>query len=108
MDNPWSVYELLLDKACSTAVIEELIIGLTWTRCRAGGTGLAMSPAVATRTLPWPGTLRGQAAIDIAGWVRSWQAHDATVGMATLNALLNQASPLLAQAQSSPATFLTA
>ncbi len=99
MGNPWSVYELLLDKVWSTAVIEELMIGLTWTRCQAGGTGLAMSPAIATRTLPWPGTLRGQAAIDIAGWVRSWQPHEATVGMATLNALLNQDSPLLAQAQ---------
>lgn len=99
MDNRWSVYELLLDKADSAAAIEELMIGLTWTLCRAGGTGLAMSPAIASRTLPWSGSLRGQAAMDIARWVKSWQPHEATVGMATLNALLNQASPLLARAQ---------
>lgn len=99
MKNPWSVYDLLLDKADSTGVIEELILGLTWTRCRVKSTGLAMSSPIPSRTLAWAGTLQGQAAKDIAGWVKSWQPHEASVGMATLNALLNTDNPLQAAAE---------
>lgn len=95
MANRWSVYELLLDKARSRARIEEVMIGLTWTLCKATeGTGLAMSAPHATRTLPWSGTLRGQAAIEIASWITSWQPHEASVGMAALNALLNHDAAL--------------
>lgn len=104
MGNPWSVYEMLLDKADSAAVIEELIIGLTWTRCRALATGLAMSTPIPTRTLDWSGTLQGQSARDIACWVKSWQAHEASVGMATLNALLNEDPSLQSSAEALPGT----
>lgn len=102
MGNPWSVYEMLLDKLDSTAVIEELIIGLTWTRCRVRATGLAMSAPLPTRTLSWSGSLQGSPAKDIANWIKSWQPHEASVGMASLNALLNEDSSLLDTAEALP------
>lgn len=102
MQDRWSVYDLMLDKVGSAATIEELMIGLTWTLCRCRATGLAMSAPLPTRTLSWSGTLRGQSAKDIAGWVKSWQPHEASVGMATLNALLSEDTSLSATADVLP------
>ena len=91
----WEVYERLLQAATVDAAVEEVLIGLTWTLCRtASGLGLAMSPGVATRTLPWPGTLVGRSVADLAAWLRAWDPYRATVGMAALNAALNAASPV--------------
>ena len=84
----------LLDNATSKAAVEEVIIGLTWTMCRAGGVGLAMSPAQATRTLPWPGTLRGRDINEVAAWLREWNPWQAAVGMAAVNAVINIAPDL--------------
>jgi uncharacterized protein (DUF4213/DUF364 family) len=95
---PWEVYDLLLDCAASRATVEEVIIGLTWTLCRGEGVGLAMSPAQATRTLPWPGTLRGRSITELAAWVRDWNPWQAAVGMAAVNAAINPAAQLPAQA----------
>lgn len=110
--NPWEVYDLLLDQAEAHGAIEEVIIGLTWTLCRAEGIGLAMSPAQATRTLDWPGTLRGRAIADVASWVREWNPWQAAVGMAAVNAVINvsadipsRATPIAAQGPANLAVF---
>lgn len=93
--SPWRVYDLLLDALPNVGAIEEVIIGLTWTlSSTASRVGLAMSPVAPTRLLPWPGTLGGRDSRDLAGWVRSWNPHEAAVGMATINALINTANPL--------------
>jgi uncharacterized protein len=97
--HPHLIYDLLIDMVPGTARLEEALIGLTWTLCRCeGGIGLAMSPEVATRTLPWPGTLVGRTLQELAPWVRSWSPHEATVGMAAINAALNPGSALAAEA----------
>lgn len=100
--NPWAVYDLLLDHAAATDdVAEEVVMGLVWTLCRGGrGTGLAMTPAAAPRTLPWPGTLVGQPLAQLAAWLRDWDPHAASVGLAAVNAVINtQDNPLLARAR---------
>ena len=100
--NPWAVYDLLLDHAAATDdVAEEVVMGLVWTLCRGGrGTGLAMTPAAAPRTLPWPGTLVGRPLAQLAGWLRDWDPHAASVGLAAVNAVINtQDNPLLARAR---------
>lgn len=96
---PWALYDLLLDSLPAEGQVDGVTLGLTWTLVQAGGrAGLAMSPELASRTLPWSGTLRGRAARELAGWVRSWQPHEAAVGMASINALVNADNPLLASA----------
>jgi uncharacterized protein (DUF4213/DUF364 family) len=100
--NPWTVYELLLDRAAGTAhVAEDVLMGLVWTLCRGGrGTGLAMTPAAAPRTLSWPGTLVGRPLPQLAAWLRDWDPHAACVGLAAVNAVINTAdNPLLARAR---------
>lgn len=79
--------------------IEALTIGLTWTTCRtADGLGLAMSPAVRTRSLSWPGTVAGRAAHEVAAWLTSWDPHEATVGLAAANAVINRGDNALMNA----------
>lgn len=89
MNNPWDIYDLLIDRADKQQTIEELVIGLTWTLCRADGIGLAMSPGIATRTLPWSGNIRGMSLHQAGVWLKSWDPYQATVGMAALNASIN-------------------
>jgi uncharacterized protein (DUF4213/DUF364 family) len=83
------IYDLLLDYANSPERIEQLTIGLVWTLCRAGSAGLAMSPCIATRTLPWAGTLAGQTLGQLAGWIKEWDPYKTAVGMAAVNCSLN-------------------
>ncbi len=96
---PERIYDLLIEHGCRSNTIERVLIGLTWTLCQAGGTGLAMTMGPATRTLSWAGTLRGKAVMEVAPWLKSWQPHEAAVGMAAINAVINTNAVLAAQVQ---------
>ena len=94
MDKPERIYELLLDHCSSNASVDSIMIGQVWTLCQSGsGAGLAMSPAIATRTLSWSGTLKGKPLTDVAAWIMEWNPYQATVAMAAVNCCLN-ARPL--------------
>lgn len=95
------IYDLLLEQAASASLVAEVLIGLTWTFCRTndGGMGLAMSPAIPTRTLPWSGTLTGKKIMGLAAWIESWNPYEATIAMATINAAINHGNPLLRTAE---------
>ncbi|NOT10295.1 MAG: DUF364 domain-containing protein [Methylococcaceae bacterium] len=90
MEKPGRIYELLLDYASNNTSIDQINIGLVWTVCKAQGLGLAMSPGVPTRTLPWSGTLAGKTVSELAGWVTDWEPYKATVAMAAINSSLNR------------------
>lgn len=94
MDKPSRIYELLLDYAASESPIEALSIGLVWTVCRSEHIGLAMSPGLYTRTLPWSGTLVGKTLAELASWINDWDPYKSTVGMAAINCSLNAHQPL--------------
>jgi uncharacterized protein (DUF4213/DUF364 family) len=96
--SPWELYDWLLDAVPPEPEVQEVVIGLTWTLCRSTGWGLSMSPGTPTRTLPWPGTLRGRSVRDLAAWVRAWDPYEATVGMAAINSAVNARSGLAASA----------
>ena len=89
INKPQQIYELLLDYANSNSVIEAINIGLVWTLCKARHCGLAMSPQLPTRTLPWSGTLVGKPLNELCAWINQWDAHQASIGMAAINASLN-------------------
>ena len=97
--HPREIYDLLLASSQTTALVQEILIGLTWTFCRSQGIGLCMSPGQPTRTLPWSGTLVNKSIADLALWVRSWDSYQATVGMAAINAAINPFSPLIEKAE---------
>lgn len=96
MQNPRDIYELIQDKVAEGPCVDELLIGLTWTLCRSGeACGLAMSPGIATRTLPWAGTLRGRQLKELSAWLTRWSAYEAVVGMAASNACINAQNALM-------------
>ena len=98
---PNKIYQLLLDTVArgNAIAVEEILIGLTWTLCcTEQATGLAMSPHIQTRTLPWAGTLQGRKISALAQWITSWQLHEATIGLAAINSAINHDNALLAQA----------
>ena len=102
MSNPKEIYDLLIDFGQTNTPIEEIIIGLTWTMCKAQGMGLCMSPAIPTRTLSRSGTLVNKPIQELSSWLRSWDPYQATLGMAAINAVINSNSPLLEQAIALP------
>lgn len=90
MENPKRIYELLLDYCSADRVADRLLIGQVWTLCQSGNViGLSMSPQFATRTLSWSGDLAGKPLVDLAAWILGWELHQASVGMAAINACLN-------------------
>lgn len=92
MSNPKRIYELLVDHCSSDAIVDNLMIGLVWTLCQSnggGGTGLAMSPGFATRTLAWSGGLTGKPITDLAAWIFDWDPYQSTVAMAAINSCIN-------------------
>lgn len=92
---PRSIYNILVESSKTNTLIQEIIIGLTWTYCQADGIGLCMSPGQPTRTLPWSGTLVNMTVADLVPWLESWDSYQATVAMAAINAVINSKSPLL-------------
>ncbi len=97
------IYDLMIDRVqqLDDQQIDEIIIGLTWTLCRSNDDhiGLTMSPGIATRTLPWSGTLVGKYTKELAAWIRSWDPYKSTIAMAAINATLNSQSELLTSAE---------
>ena len=92
MSSPKRLYELLLDYCSTDAVVDNIIIGLVWTLCQSRGcssAGLAMSPGLTTRTLPWSGTLLDKPVVDLAAWILEWEPYKATVAMAVINSCIN-------------------
>ena len=101
MINPKEIYNLIQDQMgqSGSSEVDRLLIGLTWTLCQVDGkSGLAMSPGIPTRTLPWPGSLSGTKVAELKDWVTSWKPYHATVSMAAANAVINSTSPLLQNA----------
>jgi uncharacterized protein (DUF4213/DUF364 family) len=94
MTSPYELYDALQDYAASPQRIRDVVIGLVWTYCEADSVGLAMSPGVPTRTLPWSGSLRGSPLSELARWVGKFDPYQATIGMAAVNAGINRLGAL--------------
>jgi uncharacterized protein (DUF4213/DUF364 family) len=113
MHDPWHVYNILLNQLTDEYEVRDVLIGLTWTLVRSGSsTGLAMSPGIMTRVLPWSGTLTGRKLKSLANWLKSWNQHEATIGMAAVNAVINgqnkladSATPLFPEGSANLAVF---
>lgn len=87
----YALYDMLSTSVSdSDEIAEEIFLGLTWTLCRSKNQlGLAMSPGLPCRTLPWPGTLRGQSLKKLSEWLISWNLFEASVALAASNSIIN-------------------
>jgi len=90
---PVEIYDLILDIISSdNAIIEELMVGLTWTYCRSDSVGLCMTAESRSRTFEWPGSLKGQLVSHVAHWIRDWDPMKSTIAMAAINSVINRNS----------------
>lgn len=95
------IYQDIIRAADDSSIIDQVILGLTWTGCRVGANiGFAQSPGIPSRILSFPGTLAGRHVSEVASWVQSWNPFEATVGLAAANASINSRNnPLMHKAQ---------
>lgn len=89
----WEIYDLLADYGSIPSKTRRVVIGLVWTLVEADQIGLAMSPGVPTRTLPWSGELSKLTLAEFSSWIRDFDPYRATLGMAAINAAVNQLPP---------------
>lgn len=83
------LYDMLIARSHSRARVRSIMLGLSWSVCRAEGLGLCFSPSEVGRTLPWSGTLRGRSSDELTPWIRSFSPAEATVGALLVNAAIN-------------------
>lgn len=92
---PLELYQKILSQVPQDVPVARVQLGLNWSCVEAGGAGLCFSPQDVPRTLSWPGTLAGRSSQALASWLLSWNPAESAVGLAAVNASINQQSPLL-------------
>ncbi|MEY4581777.1 MAG: hypothetical protein RL701_6480, partial [Pseudomonadota bacterium] len=103
----WELYDWLLARVASPAAVSRVLLGMQWGVAESQADsqsskalGLCFSPVDVPRTLPWPGTLVGRTAIEVSHWLRSFDAAEACVALATLNSVVNaEDNPCSARAE---------
>ena len=61
------IYDLILDLvAVNDDLIDDFIVGLTWTYCHSSTAGLCMTADSRSRTFEWAGELRGKKVSELA------------------------------------------
>lgn len=87
------LYDMLLDYADLAVEVEEVVVGLNWTMCRAGSTGLAQTVPGALSS--WQHPLRGRELSQLSNWLKEWDPARAAVGLAAVNAALNREADIV-------------
>jgi uncharacterized protein (DUF4213/DUF364 family) len=91
------IYDLLLDYAGLQIEVERVLVGLNWTLCQAGSTGIAET----TGGGQWRGEshtpLAGRTLAELSLWVRKWDRQQAAVGLAAVNAAINSEADMVYQ-----------
>jgi uncharacterized protein len=87
--SPWDLYDALLGELPADPCVARGLVGRAWTLIEAGGMGMAMTHRdevqPATQRLP----LAGRPLREVAAAVKSWNVREAAIGLAALNAWVN-------------------
>jgi hypothetical protein len=85
----WEIYDALIDAVPPESRVRDCLAGLHWFAVRSDGMGLAMTPREGAASLPRAGEIAGMRTRDLAAWVKSWNFHEAALGLAAINSALN-------------------
>lgn len=92
-----AIYELLLDYANLQIEVEQVVVGLNWTLCQAGSTGIAET-AVGGQWQREPHTpLVGRTLAELSLWLRKWDRQQSAIGLAAVNAAINSEADMVYQ-----------
>lgn len=89
------LYDMLMDYADLAVEVETMSVGVNWTLCQAGTTGLAPTMPFAGGVPSWQGSLRGRHLGQLANWLLDWDRSRASIGLSAVNAALNREADLV-------------
>ena len=91
MNNPWEIYDALIEGIPEGARSVDCQVGVSWTMVRSdrGGTGLAHTIRETSRPFLYKGDLKNAPLRTVARCIKSWNLIEASVGMAAINAWYN-------------------
>jgi uncharacterized protein (DUF4213/DUF364 family) len=98
----WEIYDTLIDAVPSGSKVRDCLAGLHWFAVRSEGMGLAMTPREGAARQPRAGEIAGMRTRDLAALVKSWNFHEAALGLAAINSALNSSTSLSHSAGFSP------
>lgn len=87
------LYDLLLDYANLGTEVEQLLVGVNWTLCRAGSIGMAQTAGAAGVDGSVP--IKGRTLAELSQWLRQWDPRQASIGLAAVNAAVNREADMV-------------
>lgn len=91
------IYDLLLDYANLQIEVERVLLGLNWTLCQAGATGIAETTGGGKWRRESPAPLVGRTLAELSLWLRKWDRQQAAIGLAAINAAINSEADMVYQ-----------
>ena len=86
----WKLYEELIDSVPRNIKVEKCVVGARWIAVKSeGAVGLAMRMHDIMPSTPLTGKITGMKLSDLASYIRSWDFHEASLGLAAVNAFNN-------------------
>lgn len=85
----WDLYDALIEAVPAKVQATDCVCGLNWFAVRSLGVGLSMAPGDGAPSLPLAGRYAGMALKDLAALSKSWNFHEAALGLAAINAAFN-------------------
>jgi uncharacterized protein (DUF4213/DUF364 family) len=85
----WEIYDRLIEAVPSSSVVDACVCGLHWFLVRSEGVGAAMTPREGEASVAGAGSLAGMKTRALAARVKSWNWHEAALGLAAINSALN-------------------
>jgi uncharacterized protein (DUF4213/DUF364 family) len=85
----WEIYDALIEAVAPDSTVQACLGGLHWFAVRSEGTGLAMTPREGEACLPQAGGIAGMRTRKLAASLKSWNFHEAALGLAAINSAFN-------------------
>lgn len=92
----WDLYDALIEAVPVKVLATDCVCGLNWFAVRSSGVGLSMAPGDGAPSLPLAGRYAGMALKDLAALSKSWNFHEAALGLAAINAAFNGPATVVA------------
>ena len=85
----WEMYDDLIEAVPADSVVVDCVAGLHWCVIRSEAVGLAMAPREGRGMIRHAGHIAGMKTREVAGWIKSWNLHEAALGLAAINSAIN-------------------
>ena len=83
------IYDTLIDAVPSDSIVRDCLCGLHWFAVRSEGMGISMAPREGNAQFERAGSFAGMRTRELAQLVKSWNFHEAALGLAAINSALN-------------------